>query len=164
MFSSKRSTCDTKSVFKLAWPIMLSMTSLTVMDVTDTIFMGYLGKTQLAGVAISSMVVFLIHSFFFGLLESIKIIIAQLTGAKKYHKHKNILQLGIIVAILGGLLTILLTPLADTIFYYFGGPEPIQRVAATYFSTRIFQSPFAYLMIIFLDFYKEKVILKHLCK
>ena len=66
----------------LAWPMMIGMLSYTVMDFTDAIIAGRLGKLELAAVGIATTVLFLLHSFFIGFFESVKILVSQATGAK----------------------------------------------------------------------------------
>jgi MATE family multidrug resistance protein len=55
-------------VWRLAWPMTISMLSFTAMSVADTLFVGWLGTTELAAIGIASIAAFACSAFGMGLL------------------------------------------------------------------------------------------------
>ena len=69
-----------RDVFKLAWPVMVSMLSYTAMGVVDTLFVARLGTEPLAAVGFAATLVFTTQSFGAGLMAGVRVVVAQLTG------------------------------------------------------------------------------------
>ena len=69
------------SVLGLAWPIMISMLSRTVMTTADTVFVGHLGSTAVAALGLASTVSFVFIALGWGLLGGVNVAVAQATGA-----------------------------------------------------------------------------------
>ena len=53
MLASERSETSVRAVFDLAWPVMVSMLSYTLMSVVDTLFVSRLGTNPLAAVGLA---------------------------------------------------------------------------------------------------------------
>src|SRR5690606_24457877 len=70
-----------REVVHIAWPIVISMLSFTAMDVADTLFVGWLGKTELAAVGLATTALFLLNAFFMGTFRGVNILVAQAHGA-----------------------------------------------------------------------------------
>jgi MATE family multidrug resistance protein len=66
---------------RLAWPIGVSMLSYSVMTLVDTLFVGRLGATALAGVSVGGVAFFTLLCFGFGLLRSVKVLVSQAVGS-----------------------------------------------------------------------------------
>lgn len=66
---------------RLAWPIAVSMLSYSVMTLTDTLFVGRLGASALAGVGLGGVAAFTALCFGFGLLRAVKVLASQSVGA-----------------------------------------------------------------------------------
>ncbi|MDA0712883.1 MAG: MATE family efflux transporter [bacterium] len=130
------------SVFKLAWPLIIGMLSFTIMDVTDTLMVGQLGKSELAGVGIATTVIFFINSFFLGFFESVKILVAQATGAKQELTAKQAAWQGIFLSVFCSLVIVFISFFGSSIFAIFGGPKHLQVIANDYFSIRVYASFF----------------------
>lgn len=74
-------TIGVRQVFALAWPIMLSMLSLTAMGLVDTLLVGRLGDAQLAAVGLMLPVTHLLLALPMGLARAIQVVTAQAIGA-----------------------------------------------------------------------------------
>ena len=72
-----RGPIGVRAVFRLAWPILVSMLSYTVMSVVDTLFVGRLGTVPLAAIGIATSTSFLVFGFAFGLFGGLRIVVAQ---------------------------------------------------------------------------------------
>ncbi len=70
-----------REVVTLAWPIMISMLSYTVMMVVDTIYVGQLGTAPLAGIGLATTVLYAFLCFGMGTVRGMKVVVAQRTGA-----------------------------------------------------------------------------------
>ena len=68
-------------LMRLAWPIGVSMLSYGVMTLVDTLFVGRLGPSALAGVSVGGVAFFTLLCFGFGLLRSVKVLVSQAVGA-----------------------------------------------------------------------------------
>lgn len=91
-------------VLRLAWPIAVSLLSFSVMTTVDTLFVGHLGQTALAGIALGGTAVFTIVCFGFGLLRSSTITISQAVGAGKHSQVLAYVGAGLMIAVGLGLL------------------------------------------------------------
>jgi MATE family multidrug resistance protein len=70
-----------RALLELAWPIAISSLSFSVMTVVDTLLVGRLGTSELAGVGLAGITVFVLLCFSFGLLQGAKTLAAQAIGA-----------------------------------------------------------------------------------
>src|SRR3954471_4911071 len=68
-------------LLRLAWPITVSMLSLSLMNAVDTLFVGHMGAAALSGVALGSIASFTLFCFGLGVLRAGKIAVAQAVGA-----------------------------------------------------------------------------------
>src|SRR3989338_707845 len=88
-----------KEVIHVSWPLVISMLSFTIMDVTDTLMVGQIGTSELAAVGMSTSVMFLINSFFIGFFESVKILVSQAIGADQKKLAKQAGWQGLFLAL-----------------------------------------------------------------
>ena len=70
------------AVYRLAWPVMVSMLSYTAMSAIDTLFVSRLGTAPLAAVGLAAIVVFFTQSFGAGLMGGVRVLVSQATGAR----------------------------------------------------------------------------------
>jgi hypothetical protein len=70
-----------RTVFSLAWPVIVSLLSLTAMGLVDALFVGRLGTDQLAAVGLAIPLVYLIFAAPLGVLLGAKVVVAQRFGA-----------------------------------------------------------------------------------
>ncbi len=70
-----------REIFSLAWPIWISMTSVTIKGVVDMIMVGELGTSAVAGVGLAGVLAFNVLCFAMGVLRSQKPLISQYIGA-----------------------------------------------------------------------------------
>lgn len=70
-----------RTVFSLAWPVIVSLLSLTAMGLVDALFVGRLGTDELAAVGLAIPLVYLIFAAPLGVLLGAKVVVAQRFGA-----------------------------------------------------------------------------------
>ena len=66
-----------RQVLALAYPVVITMLSQTLMWLMDTIMVGRLGTTQLAAVGLGGSIIWTLFAFFNGLIGSANTFIAQ---------------------------------------------------------------------------------------
>ena len=79
-----------KTLFKLAWPIMLGNTMQVVYNLTDTFWVGKLGAEAVAAISIGFPLVFLLISFGGGITVAGTTLVAQYTGAGEQDNANNV--------------------------------------------------------------------------
>ena len=141
-------------VIKVAWPIVISMLSYTAMGVTDTLFVGWIGKSELVAVGLATTAVFLVNSFLLGLLSGCKILSAQATGAKRHEEADSSGWHSVFIAVPAGFLVIALIFLDYYIFKIMGGSENVQSISRDYFGIRMLGSPVYYVTIALTHYYQ----------
>jgi len=122
----------------LAWPIVISMLSDTAMSVSDTLFVGWMGKTEVAAVGLATTAYFLVNGFFLGTLTGVKVVSAQAVGAGDPRKADAAAWAGVLLALPFGLFVIGLGHFRGFLFECMGGTEAVRSLAAEYFGIRVF--------------------------
>ncbi len=89
-----------RSLVRLAWPIVVSMLSASVMTLADTLMVSTLGTWALAGVALAGTTAFILVCLPIGVLGGIKILVSQSIGAGKPQNVKIYLVAGLWLALL----------------------------------------------------------------
>jgi MATE family, multidrug efflux pump len=98
----------TAALLKLAWPITVSMLSISVMTLMDTVFVGRLGPSSLAGVGLGGTAVFLTLCFPLGVLTGAKVLVSQAVGAGRRSEVHTLLAAALFWAVTIGVAIILL--------------------------------------------------------
>ncbi|HCP46586.1 MAG TPA: hypothetical protein DIU15_11110 [Deltaproteobacteria bacterium] len=143
-------------VLSLGWPILVSMLSYTLMGLVDTLFVGRLGSAQLAAIGIAIPVVFLAQAFGIGLLQGVRVHIAQSAGAQDELRARRFAWQGLWIALLLGLVLAALATADARLFERLGATESVAGFAATYFGIRILGAPFALCMHAFRAFFEGR--------
>ena len=136
-----------REVAYIAWPIIISMLSYTAMGVADTLFVGWVGKTELAAVGIATTAIFLFNSFFMGTLHGVKVMSAQATGAGDSALAERAAWLGAALAIPFGGLVLVASFFAEPLFALLGGPSSVQNLGREYFTIRALGATLWYVTI-----------------
>lgn len=82
----QRFTDNTKSLMKLAYPILIAQLIQTLMGFADTVMAGRVSATDMAAVAVASSVWLPIILTISGIMMALAAIISQLAGAKQFNK------------------------------------------------------------------------------
>src|SRR5690349_7929009 len=77
-------TPSVRSIWNIAWPIMLSLFAQNVVNVTDTAFLGHLGEVELGGSAIGGLFYTTLYMVGFGFTIGVQILIARRHGEKNF--------------------------------------------------------------------------------
>lgn len=140
--TNNRQPGDVRQVVQLAWPLVLSMLSFTAMDVADTLFVGWIGKTELAAVGLATVALFLLNAFFMGAMRGVNILSAQATGAGEHSRAIEVGVVGALLAVPFGLMVVGVSLFDEQIFSMMGGTEQIVEIARQYFGLRALGATF----------------------
>lgn len=132
---------------RLAWPIVVSMISVSTMTLVDTLFVSRIGPAAVAGVGLAGVLTFSLWCFPMGLIRAVKILVSQATGAGRPEQFRPYLLAALLLSLgfglgvmaLGLLLAPLLTELTATV--------ASGQYAAEYLSVRMLGSV-VFLMLI----------------
>jgi MATE family multidrug resistance protein len=119
----------------------VSMMSFSTMTAVDTLFIGHLGPSALAGVAIGSVATFTLLCFGMGLLRSTHITISQAVGAGQEHRVLAYLGAGLIVAVGLGLIIAIIGQAVAAFAATFTASAESAVHAATYMRVRVLGAP-----------------------
>lgn len=88
----------TKSVVRLAWPIMVQSLVTALMHILDNVMIGRLGEAELAGVTQADRVTFLLIVIMFGLISGSSIFTAQFWGTRDLVGIHKMMGLSMVMA------------------------------------------------------------------
>lgn len=140
----------TKSLIKLAWPIMLSQLMQTLYNLADTLWLGRVGAEAVAAISISFPIVFMMISIAAGLTIAGTALIAQHKGKGNIIKiniiigqlFSFIVTLSIIIGIIGFIF-------AERIIILMGAEPQIVGPATSYLRIIFSGIPFMFVFFIF---------------
>lgn len=89
-----------KTSFKLAWPISLQNTLITMLSMIDVMMVSHLGNASVAAVGFGNRVQFVVLIIVTGLSWGVGILSAQNFGAQKSERIRSNILMGIILAVL----------------------------------------------------------------
>jgi MATE family multidrug resistance protein len=92
-----------RELLRLAWPITISTLSFSTMTLASTAFIANVGKDELAGVGLGSVIGFSLVCFGIGLLRGAKTLVSQAVGAGRRDRIPELLGAAVALALaLGG--------------------------------------------------------------
>lgn len=129
------------TVWRLAWPIMVSMLSYSAMSVVDTIFVGQLGTAPLAAIGASACLVHLAFAFPNGLLGGVRVRVAHAVGAATPEAARVAAWQGIWLALILGLVAAACAPLADPGMALLGTTGEVRELGVGFVWVRVLGAP-----------------------
>jgi MATE family multidrug resistance protein len=132
---------DVRAVFRLAWPVMVSMLSYTTMSVVDTLYIARLGTDQLAAIGLAMVAVFTSQSFGVGLMAGVRVMSAQFTGAGVPNRAIRATWQGLWVGIGFGLVVATFSALGPGFFRALGATSTVAMHANAFFVIRVLAAP-----------------------
>lgn len=136
-------TLSRTKVLHLAVPVMLAQAAIAATGVVDTAIMGLSGdKSDLAAVAIASAAFGFIYWGFGFLRMSTTGLTAQAVGRSAHGESRAVLQRGLAVGLVIGVIIFALGPvLKPLVFMPFGTEALVDELAQDYFGARIWGAP-----------------------
>lgn len=75
---------STRTIWDIAWPIMVSLAAQNIVNVTDTAFLGRVGEVELGASAIGGLLYTTLFMVAFGFTTGVQILVARRNGEKNY--------------------------------------------------------------------------------
>lgn len=128
-------------LLRLAGPIAASTISYSFMTLTDTLLIGHVGRSELAGVALGGLFAFVLVCFSFGLLRGANTLVSQAVGAGRQDRVPGYLGAALFTALGIGLVTVLVGQLAARLIVHLAATPAAGHAAGTYLSLRALGAP-----------------------
>ena len=87
----------TGNLWALSWPVIVSSTVMMMGPIIDTIWIGKLGSSQMAGVGVATIVVMLVNSLIMGLFTGLRALVARLVGSGDTASANHAAQQGLVI-------------------------------------------------------------------
>ena len=113
---SRRVLTEIRSLWHLAWPILIGQLATIGMSVTDVAMAGHASAADLAGVSLGVSIWNMTILTLMGLLMSVNPMVAHHVGAKALHAVPHVVRQGLWKALGVGLLAFVLANLAALVF------------------------------------------------
>lgn len=137
-----------RELLVIAWPIIGSMFSFTLMNFVNALWVGPLGQNAVAGVGFGSVMLYAVHGFGMGVLSGLKISVAQATGARDERTARRLAWQGLHLGLWLGLGEMAFIAIGDPLFGLFGSGEgEVHQVAVDYFTGRAAGAVPAFIML-----------------
>jgi MATE family multidrug resistance protein len=127
-----------REVWMLGYPVVITMTSRTVMMLVDTAMVGRLGAVELAAVGFAGLLAWTLFSFFNGLLVSINTFVAQRIGSEDRRGVAVATWQGLYLAIGSYLVVLLLSRFTEFFFTVMNPSAEVQRLGVIYTQIRLY--------------------------
>jgi MATE family multidrug resistance protein len=129
----------------IAFPMVVSQTSDTIMLFTDRLFVSRLGEEYLAASMAGGLTQFMMSSFFLGMVGYVNAIVAQYYGARRTEHCARATFQAVLLSFAAYPVLLAVSPLVRY-FFVFAGHSPRQiELGYLYYSTLIFGSIFSIL-------------------
>jgi len=123
-----------REILSLAYPLILSTASLTVMHFVDRMFLSWYSQTAIAAATPAGITSFTIVCFFMGVSQYTTTIVAQYHGADDKAKCSVAAWQGIFFSLASYGAIVSFIPLGPSIFHWGGHSPELVELEVTYFS------------------------------
>ncbi|MBW2453009.1 MAG: MATE family efflux transporter [Deltaproteobacteria bacterium] len=113
------------------------------MTLADTLFVGRLGASALAGVSLGGVFVFTLLCFGFGLLRSVKVLVSQAVGAQQDHRVAGFVGAGLVIAVVLGVANIGVGWLGSGLLAHISSSAEAAVQTEVYVKVRVLGAPLA---------------------
>jgi MATE family, multidrug efflux pump len=142
-----------REIIQMAFPLVVSTGSWTLMHFTDRMFLSWYSQDALAAALPAGITNFAFICFFMGTATYTSTFVAQYYGSKQYKMIGPIVWQGVFFALFAGLFLFILIPLSGPIFKLIGHPGIIPRLEAEYFRILCYGMLFNLLVSVFSSFF-----------
>ena len=129
-------------LLSIAFPMVVSQASDTIMLFVDRLLLSRLGEAYLAASMSGGLTQFMVSSFFIGTVGYITAIVAQYYGAKRFDMCAKAAFQAVLLALMSYPVLLGISPLIRYFFMLAGHSAEQVRLGYTYFQTLIFGSVF----------------------
>lgn len=136
-----------REVVAMAWPVVISLASVTVMQFVDTLMVARVSKTDLAAVTPAGILAFTIIAFIDGIATTNNTFVSQSFGARRFRDCARYAWHFIYIALALGVLVQAIQPFAHDIFTAIGHEEQVRMREIDYFRIRLLGAGFFGVMV-----------------
>ena len=131
------------NLWGLAWPMMISGLIEQLGPTVDTIWMGKLGQTAVAGVGIAGLAVMTVNAARMGINTGIRAMIARAIGAKNPEEANLVAQQGLVISTLFAILMAIIGGFfSESILQLLGASTAVVETGAAYMRIQLVGSIF----------------------
>lgn len=145
-----------RRILRLAWPVMISMMSYSLMSSADAIFVGRLGTVPLAAIGLAVTGTFLFIGLPMGLVRGLRVATAQATGAQRSSDVELLAWQALWLGLGTGLAVVIASPLGAPVFDLLGATSAVRAEALAYFMVRVYAAPIALLVMAFTAWFEGR--------
>lgn len=142
-----------KRLLVIAFPMVISQASDTIMLFVDRLFLSRLGEAYLAASMSGGLTQMMLSSLFIGTIGYVTAVVAQYYGAQRKEKCAEATFQAVVLSFLAYPFLLALSPLARYFFIAVGLSQLQVQLAYTYFQTLIFGSIFLVLRFALAGFF-----------
>lgn len=143
-----------KSIFKISYPIFLTLAAQNIINVTDTAFLGRVGEIELGASAIAGVFYIAIYTIGFGFSQGAQILIGRRNGEKNFLQIGPIFNNGLLFNFLLCIILFILTKLfMPGLMTMLVSSEQIFHASIEYLNWRIYGFFFSFFNVMFRAFY-----------
>lgn len=134
---------DHRTIWALAWPMILSNITVPLVGLVDTAVIGHLSDSRhLGAVAVGSMFFSVIYWAFGFLRMGTSGLTAQAVGAQRPNQNRTLLAQSLVMGcVIGCALILFQYPLIEAALYWIEATPAVTDAARTYTQTRIYSAP-----------------------
>jgi MATE family multidrug resistance protein len=145
-----------REFFALAYPLVVSNLSMTLMIFVDRLFLSWSSAEEIAAALPAGILAFTIGAYFLGLCEYTNTFVAQFFGAGRMTDVGRATWQGVWLAVLCGVFSLFFLPLGDFIFAWAGHAPDVVRLEQVYYSYILFAVIFQILNASLSSFYSGR--------
>ncbi|MGC9150364.1 MAG: MATE family efflux transporter [Microbacter sp.] len=143
-----------KAILSLSYPIFFSLLAQSVINVTDSAFLGWIGEVELGASALGGVFYFAVFVIGMGFTTGAQILIGRRNGEQDRVKAGEVFNQGMMAVIFLAMLIFGLSYyFTDPILHWFIRSEEIYAATALYMKYRIFGFLFAFVNLMFRALY-----------
>jgi len=141
-----------RELLVLAFPLIISFVSHSVMGIVDTLVVGQVGTAQQAGVGFGAGLFWGVMSFFTGTLSGVTTFVAQANGAGRVAELRRWVIVGLFLVLPMTLLCYSIIPFIGNLITLFQTAPEVRPHVVTYLSVLMLQAPFMFAMFVLVSF------------
>lgn len=123
-----------REVLTVAYPLIMSTASMTVMHFVDRVFLARYGQQAIAAAVPAGVASFTVICLFMGISGYTNAIVAQHYGAREYEQCSLAVWQGVIFSLVSYLVMVLFIPLGPAIFSWAGHSGEVRRLEIAYYT------------------------------
>jgi putative MATE family efflux protein len=143
-----------KSIWRIAYPIIIGSFAQSIIAVTDTAFMGRIGNTEQAAIGLVSVYYLILFMIGFSYTKGTQIFVARRLGERRFDEVGRITDNSLVVMLtFSFLIFIFLRFFSDITLQYLIQDETVRAASAEFLEIRSYGVMFGYTGSLFLSFY-----------